>query len=248
MPGLTIPPGLVVDVQARVLPGRPALVLSSGFGIFGFDEPIQVSFTQLLQDLEVGWVQYTYAERNANNHTTDLLMSTAAAALDHVCAWTRSQGATKLGLFGISFGATISLELSIEHDIPLLILVNPVVDYVDFRSRQLGESAISTWEERRSATLDYGGREVSSGFRFMEEARGQRLIERLDAVASRVLIVQAALDEILGITSARVLASRLQDGQLYVVDGADHTFDSDDAVQSFLRIVEPEIRDWRTAL
>jgi pimeloyl-ACP methyl ester carboxylesterase len=241
---LTLPGNLRLDLQSSVRLGRPSVVLSSGYGIFGFGEPLQVALTARLDELDIGWVQYTYPERNAKNRITDLLISSGAGALLGVYDWLRSRGPSEIGMFGISFGANVTLEVALQRDPKLIMLVNPVFDYVDYRTKQLGEDAMARWGRDGRITIDYESAEVVSYYRFIEEARDQDLLRRCASINADVIACQGDADPILTAANVRTLANCSPRFSSVIAPGADHVFTSEAAVSCFLDAVDVRLRRW----
>jgi hypothetical protein len=244
MTELSLPCGFVIDVRSNIRAERPNVILSSGYGIFGFGEPVQTALVSRLEKLGIGWAQYTYVERNSKNDITDLLISSGTAALLRVYDWVSLQYPSKIGLFGISFGANVTLEAALQRDPALLLLVNPVVDYVDYRERQLGSDVMTRWKRDSVISLTYDGAEVISYYRFMEESRSQRLLTRVSSISAEIIACQGAADTILTTKYVEALSVVLSKFRFTVIDGADHVFASAGAIAGFLEAIDGGLRDW----
>ena len=241
---LSLPCNLSIDLLSNARPGRPNVILSSGYGIFGFEEPVQKALVDRLDQLNIGWVQYTYAERNPKNTLTDLLISSGTATLIAVYDWLRAQGPLEIGLFGISFGANVTLEAALQRDPTLLLLINPVFDYIDYRTKQLGSHAMATWERESRITMEYDATTVVSYYRFIEEARNQHLLDRARSIGAEIIACQGDADPILTTSYVQELASASERFSSTIIAGADHVFGSDDAIERFLEAVSVRLRRW----
>jgi pimeloyl-ACP methyl ester carboxylesterase len=234
---------LSVPVREKIGDAQRCVILSSGYGVFGYDEPVQVALIGTLEDCGIGWVQYQYVGRQGGV-TTDLTLSSGLAALLAVIDWTRAQGVEEISLFGISFGATISLEASLLRSIEALLLINPVFDYVHYRTQQIGGDAMRRWGELGALEMSYTN-PVRTYYRFVEEARHQDLMRRAMAIPSRVLLCQAADDPILGLKFALDFARSNANVDCHVISNADHVFAGPEGIADFIGVAKPFITDIR---
>jgi pimeloyl-ACP methyl ester carboxylesterase len=235
--------GLELAIRSSLVEKRPCMVLSSGYGRFGYDEPIQLALIDALEEIGVGWIQYEYVERNANNPTTDLLISSGLHALRAACGWARARVTGPIGLFGISFGANISLEAALVDRPAIVLVVNPVFDYVEYRRQQLGLSAMERWAEAGATVITYD-QDVRSYHRFIEEARHQDLLYRCRHIACKVVACQGEADPILGTRYLERFATACPQAQVHVIPGADHAYHDPDAIRHFVRIATSALNDW----
>ena len=235
--------GMELALRSSLIGNRPCMVLSSGYGRFGHDEPIQLALIDALEETRVGWIQYQYAERNAHSQTTDLLISSGLHALRPTCRWARGQVTGAVGLFGISFGANISLEAAPLERPAVVLVVNPVFDYVDYRTQQLGETAMQRWADTGVTSISYD-QDVRSYHRFMEEARHQDLMHRCRDIACKVVACQGEADPILGTRHLERLAAVCPQAQVHVIPGADHAYHDPYAIHQFMKIAASALHDW----
>lgn len=240
-----IPVGLRmhVSVRSRLQIHRPYVVFSSGYGRFGFDEPLQLGVIRILERLGIGWVQYEYPERSSHGGMTDLLISSGLNALRSVCRWSRAEVRAPLGLFGISFGGNISLEAALLEDPSIVFVVNPVFDYVEYRKQQLGDAQMLQWARDGVTAIQYE-RTVQSYYRFVDEARHQALMERVRDVPCRVIACQGSADPILGTRYLEDLARACPRAATYVIDGADHAMHEPNDVQQVAAVAEGAAGEW----
>jgi hypothetical protein len=232
-----------IDIRCNLKGSAPVtFILSSGYSIEGFDEPIQVALIELLERYGVKWVQYIYPERNPKNSMEDLYISTGCYTLDEVYRWVKTQVKDSIGLFGISFGANISLELALRATVETLIIVNAVFDYVDFRTKQLGEDAISRWAKDLITKLPYQDKALPLGYRFIQEAMGQKLEERAAGLGCRVHAFQGDADNIISPQHILRLAGVATNWYPHVVVGADHPFNTQKAIDGFISTIQPIIK------
>ncbi len=227
---------LSVPIRARIKERRRCVIMSSGYGIFGYDEPVQVELARVLEDCGIGWVQYQYVGRQ-DRVTTDLTLSSGLAALLAVIDWAHSQGVEDIALFGISFGAAISLEAGMLRPIEALLLINPVFDYVHYRTEQLGDDAMRRWRELGSLEMSYAT-PVRTYYRFMEEARNQDLVRRASSISSPMLLCQAADDPILGVGYASDFARANANVEYHVIQNADHVFAGPEGIAAFIKLAK----------
>lgn len=238
--------GSEIPIRANILPGAPAVVLSSGYGIFDYDEPVQGSLTNLLDELGIGWVQYIHPERTSNASTTDLLISGGVFTLSRVVDWMRRCSVGKIGLFGISFGANISVELApLLRDVDLVIVINLVFDYVEYRAVQLGAEKVEEWQRNRVIGMDYGDKKAQSYYRFMEEASRQDVIELLAGITCPIHAFQAAEDSIIPTSYVKEAARRYRNVTPYVVLDADHVFTDSSSIERFVQRITPVLATWK---
>jgi pimeloyl-ACP methyl ester carboxylesterase len=232
---------LSVPIREAIEGARHCVILSSGYGIFGYDEPVQLALIRALEARGIGWVQYRYVGRQ-ERVTTDLTLSSGLTALLAVTDWVQARGVDEISLFGISFGAAISLEAGLLRSIKSLLLINPVFDYVHYRTQQLGADEMRRWSERGALEMDYAHK-VRTYYRFVEEASHQDLMRRATSIRSRVLVCQAADDPILGVGFASEFARANANVESHVIANADHVFAQPDAVAAFIRLATAFISD-----
>ena len=241
---LTLPAGLKVDTRSNIRPDRPNVILSSGYGIYGFEDPVQLALIDRLEELDIGWAQYTYAERNSKNRVTDLEISSGTASLLKVYDWVSSQHSSNIGLFGISFGGNVSLEAALQRNPTLVLLINPVFDYFDYRRLQLGPDVMDRWLREHRITMTYDDAKPVSYYRFIEEAETQNLLERVKELQTEIIACQGDADHILGTRYVEEFSRLSPRFSAVPIPGADHIFSSDAAITAFLAVVGERLQEW----
>ncbi|HEY0738265.1 MAG TPA: YqiA/YcfP family alpha/beta fold hydrolase [Herpetosiphonaceae bacterium] len=232
-----------VDIRYAFYAKSPlTFILSSGYSIIDFEEPIQVALIEVLSKYNINWLQYIYPERSYKNSFQDLYISTGLFTLNEIHKWVQKQTKGPISLFGISFGGNISIELALEKEISTLIIVNAVFDYVQFRTKQLGEKAMRDWQNKLVTELPYENKSIPLGYRFIQEAENQSLEERAHNINCAVYAFQGDEDQIISPSHIQRLADSRNNWKAYIVDGADHAFNKEDAINNFIREIEPVIR------
>jgi hypothetical protein len=234
---------LDIDLKYEIEPDAPfTFILSSGYSIDGFEEPIQVALVELLREHNCNWIQYVFPERNPKTQIDDLYISSGLFTLSEVYKWAKGMVENKIGLFGISFGGNISLELALREPVESVILVNSVFDYVDFRRKQLGEKAMLSWHNTLIARLHYPERTFALGYRFIQEAEQQNLAERALQIECPVHAFQGLQDPFINSEQLLAIQAQRSSWRAYLVRGADHSFDQRVAIDAFLSEIEPVIK------
>lgn len=219
------------------------MVLSGGFGVRYFDEPIHLAMLPLLESTAVGWVQYAYNEWNTDGVAVAPRIESSAQILEDVLDRVSRHGPPRLVSFGISYGANIAAEVSLRRHVDLLVLVNPILDYPAYRGRQLGEERLKAWESSGSIVLDYHRGRLVSTFEFMREARRQHLLARLRSAPTPMVLFQGDRDALLSPEGLRSQVAGFDDVELRVVPGADHRFADPAALGSFVDALRSVIKD-----
>lgn len=231
-----------IDVKYEFYPEAPiTFILSSGYAIADFEEPVQVAFTKLLSKFHINWLQYIFPERNSKNAFEDLYISTGVFTLNELYDWVKKQVSTPIGLFGISFGGNISIEFAAKGNVDALIIINVPFDYVDFRRKQLGDGVMNIWQKDLVTKLLYADKSLPLGYRFIQEAEAQRLKERTGNITCDVHAFQGENDSIIGIEDIVSLANRIPNWHAHIVQGADHTFNAENSINIFLEEIHPFI-------
>lgn len=240
---VTLPGNVEADVRYNLPSNAPGVcILSSGYGDDQFHEAVQLTLIDQLDAVGMAWVQYVYPERCSRNRFTDLYISTGIATLTWVMKWTDDlTNGLPCTLFGYSFGANISIEVALQSRVARLILVNTVFDYVDYREKQLGGEAISSWRRSQVAYLEYGNREYPLGLRFLQEAEQQDLAQRASDLDCDVYAFQAESDARLDPATIRELAKRSPRWHAWVIPGpdADHVLEDPAALRAFSSLAQP---------
>lgn len=245
MPTTTLKPfcNTNIDIRYQFQPESPmTFIFSGGYGIFNFEEPVQVAFTELLSKYGINWVQYLYPERNPHNPFVDLYVSTGLLSLSEIYTWVKKQVHTPIGLFGISFGGNISIELALKEKLHSLIIINAVFDYVDFRTKQLGRGAMEAWRNTFVTTLAYQDKQLPVCYRFIQEAEQQQLEERAHNVTCDVYAFQGDSDPIISPKHIQKLAATTNNWHADVINGGDHIFNAKIAIDTFIHKIEPSIK------
>ena len=217
--------GLQIDVRYRLTwPKRPVVIYSVGYGTALYDGEPHNTIVETCDRHEINIVQYLYPERIHEPVTTDLLISSGYASLNHVYDWVVAQDYADIWLFGMSFGGNISCEFALNAGkrVRRLMLVNPITDYIEYRQNQLGEAAITAWQDTGTIVLDYNEGRFRSSSRFLDEARRQTLRERLAQMSNPVTIFQGAKDPCISVDSVMSIAARNPNISVRVLQDADH--------------------------
>lgn len=204
-------------------PTRPVVVMSSGYGPSSFDKPLPLALIDVFSQQGLNWVQYVYPERDPLNPINDLLLSGAIASLRAVLWWLRSTGYSSVALYGNSFGANISMETALLEPIEFVVLSNPVLDFVEYRERQLGSQKFQEWETNGFVTIDYERGPARASFRFIEEARHQDFVQRCSTVHCPVIAFQGEQDNILSPKECIRFANGLPNGRVILLPQGEHT-------------------------
>jgi len=232
-----------IDVRYHFQPEAPmTFIFSGGYGIFNFEEPVQVALIELLSKYRINWVQYLYPERNPSNSFEDLYISTGLQSLSEIYTWVKKQFSGPVGLFGISFGGNISIELALKETLRTLIIINAVFDYVDFRNKQIGGDAMEAWQNTFVTKLSYQNRDLPICYRFIQEAEKQQLQQRAEKVECDVYAFQGGSDPIISPKHIQELSVSTDNWHSKVVNGADHIFGDKKAINVFIREIEPIIK------
>ncbi len=231
-----------IDIREDI-PKNPTMIviLSSGYSIIGFDEPIQVALGEWLSKKGIGWIQYTFPARNRNNTEKELYLSGGILSLMQLYDYAKDKYKTSIGLFGISFGGNISIEVALAKKIESLILVNPVFDYVDFRRKQLGDGKFDLWNKNRSIVLNYQSGNLPLSFHFIEECEKQDLERRAEGINCPVYAFQGEKDSIINPCHINKLSNIKDNWNAYTVPNADHGFTDIEAITYVLDRLD---EDW----
>lgn len=241
----TLKPFGNIDIDVRYqfqLEAPMTFIFSSGYGIFNFEEPVQIALIELLSQYGINWVQYLYPERNPSNPFEDLYISTGLLSLSEVYRWVKKQVSGFIGLFGISFGGNISIELALKETLHTLIIINAVFDYVDFRNKQIGRDAMEAWQNTFVTKLAYQNKNLPICYRFIQEAEKQQLEERAYNVSCNVYAFQGDCDPIISPKHIQAIAAKKSNWHANVISGGDHVFDKKTSIDSFIKEIEPTIR------
>jgi pimeloyl-ACP methyl ester carboxylesterase len=224
-----------IDIKYEFFEESPiTFILSSGYAITSFEEPVQVAFTKLLSSLHINWLQYIFPERNSKNEIEDLYISTGILTLNVLYDWVKQQVGTPIGLFGISFGGNISIEFAAKATVDALIIINVPFDYVDFRRKQLGDDVMRLWQKELVTQIPYANKSFPLGYRFIQEAEAQNLRERACNITCDVHAFQGDQDSIIGIEDIVSLAESIPRWHAHVIQGADHAFNAESSIKLFL--------------
>jgi hypothetical protein len=207
----------------------PTIIISNGYGEFGLERPVYRQFKELINQLKFNWVHYLYPERINPKENQSLLISGGVRTLDFIYSWLKNKEYTKIGLFGVSFGANISLEFNMLRKVEFSILINTPIDYYQFRLNQLGYKDFSELE-KRDVMVNYPDFNVCMTYEFIEEALKQDLSERMVKIRSPVLSFQAEEDRYIDVQDSQNTFSRLPTCQFLRVPWASHRFTEQPAI------------------
>lgn len=210
------------------------VIMSGGYGIFGIGEPIQDKLVQFLTSHGIATVQYAYPERTEKFQIDDLSLTSGIYALQTVYNNVVRPKFTKIYLFGISFGGVISALFAHTHSVDGLILANTVVDYHDFRKKQLGEKSFAGWEERGWVEIKYPHRSVGLSRRFIQETRDLRIEKTIIELQCYVLMYQGMNDIYIDTTHLERITESKEKFHGVVVPGCEHPFTEPDAIDFFV--------------
>lgn len=212
---------------------KPTVILSNGYGTIDFNRPVVRGIIRQIEKLEFNWLHYRYPEREPGAVSASLYISSGLSTLRAVYNWLIKEGFQNIGLFGISFGANISFELSLLEKVNFLVLVNPVIDYVAFRTKQLGCLLLEQWCKNGRIDLKYEDGEFECYYRFMEEAQHQKLAERLSNLQANTIVFQAEYDELIDLQASQIALSGLSKCTYILVPNAKHAFNQSGSIALF---------------
>jgi pimeloyl-ACP methyl ester carboxylesterase len=218
---------------------RGVVVLSSGYGIDNFDEPIIVSVRDALEEAGFGWLQYVYPERVPENGIEDMTVMGGVHLFNYLLQFIERRFTGVVGFFGISYGANVSIEASFLHKPSVLVAVNCPFDYARYREVQVGRARFEEWERTGVLELDYAGRRQRSSFRFLQEVRHQQLLERASMISTPTLLVQGGRDDIIPTDYVMHLSKQSHNIKHYIVSDADHVFADEECISKLVEVVVP---------
>lgn len=232
--------GISFPLRYKVIDtNRGVIILSSGFGINHFEEPVIAASRSAIEKAGGNWIQYIYPERVAANHIEDMTILGGVHSLRNVLRLARSLASSKIGLLGISYGASISLEVSMLETISSVVALNTPFDYTHYRRTQLGEEAFKRWESDGIVRLHYPPGSQRSSFRFLQEAQRQSLLSRCTNIGIPTLLAQGDKDPIIPSDFISYVSNRNPLVHSFLIRNADHVFDDRESINTFLSSAIP---------
>jgi pimeloyl-ACP methyl ester carboxylesterase len=164
-------------------------------------------------------------------------------ALEKVFKHLNNLGYYKIGLFGISFGGNISIELALRYKIDLLILINPVIDYFYFRKKQLNTNEFEKLNQNKEITIEYTDGKVRFSYDFILEAIQQDLKNRINILKGKILLFQSENDEFNDLLLLKEITNSVPYMNYFIVPNSSHSFKEEDAIQFFIEKVKKFIQN-----
>lgn len=217
--------------------GEPVVMVHGG-------ESDRTQFTALRPHLGDGVRAISYDQRDSGVTSGPAQPYGMGELSDDLAGFIGALGLSDVHVFGTSFGGALAQQFALRHPdkVRSLILVCTTPS-VNLTSEELGRAMAMPAEERRAAMVDFlftpEGREKDPGLvarswttlavraaeadaRRHAAAREHDVIDRLEKIQARTLVIHGDEDLMAPPEGARMLAERIPDARLELIPGGRH--------------------------
>lgn len=213
--------------RPRTSGALPVVALCHGFGS-GKDNAINRLLADELHRHGIASLRLDFLGHG--DSTGDIAALTVSRGAEQVAAAWRYLAAqpwvdrAALGLAGHSFGGAVALRAAATQGrVRAALLLAPVSDYVEVKTRKLGPDGIRAWRERGYNEEDTEFGLVHLNYAFYTDAAAHDSYALARDVTADCLIVHGADDQVVPLAQSRALAQALgRRAELVVVPNADH--------------------------
>ena len=202
---------------------KPVIILAHGHS----SNKKTKSFTllnQLLQEKGFSTFRFDFSGHGeSEGKFEDTTVSVAANDIISAIQYLKSQGYTKIGLVGSSFGGIASIiAASKSKDLFVLVLKSPVSNYADL----IFWRGISTEDWKRKGYRDYSTKKgmLKLNYSFYEDAQILNGYVAGKKITVPTLIVHGNSDQDVPVEQSIALAKVIYESKLHIIEGADHTY------------------------
>jgi dipeptidyl aminopeptidase/acylaminoacyl peptidase len=156
----------------------------------------------------------------------DITLSEAAKDILKAVHILKSSGYSKIGLMGSSFGGYASLMAASRlPELILLALKSPVSDYLGLLIAKDQEIDISLWKLKGSISMEgIDNQSLKLNYTFFQDAETIQSAEAIRKIKAPTLIVHGDADKTVPVEQSIQCARMMEDCQLKILEGADHTY------------------------
>jgi len=134
------------------------------------------------------------------------------------------------GAIASSFGAAALLRCVRSLDgLKAMVLRAPVSNYSEVRRLQFGDDGIAKWREAGVLMVNSSKGPLESGYEFYRDAIAHDTYAEVANLKVPTLVIQGSKDEDIPLQhSERLVRALGENARLQIVDGANHSFGTDD--------------------
>lgn len=149
--------------------------------------------------------------------------------LNQAINFVKDKGFKDILLFGSSCGGITCLGSALSHpEIVKMALKAPVSDYYNQKIRKKGEDGIKKWRENGSVLYKVkNDKEFRTKYQFFEDSKKWIMYDKVHKIKFPVLILHGDADETVLVEDSKKLVDNLENGQLIIVEGANHQLEVD---------------------
>ena len=250
MPVLTRPDGVRLYHELRGSPGAPPLILLEGMGgdIPGWRRNIPVLARELLV--------IAYDFRGNGNSDEPAGPVTMATFVDDTLALLDALGVERAHVYGQSFGGMVGQELALTHPERARTLILGCTHAGPRHALRSRASKVHKGEPWRSMyapgfpdahpehvaeDLRIGAaqpRHPEGGRRQWEAMQGFDSYDRLPTLRVATLVIHGTEDQAISVENATLLAERIPDAELRLLEGAGHLYHSERAEEADAAVLD----------
>lgn len=156
----------------------------------------------------------------------ELTVSQASGEIEDMKEWLADRGYTRFALIGSSFGGISSIMAASRGGFEVLALKSPVSDYREKEMNRLSPDELAEWKDEGVRTFARDdGTSVTLNYTFFEDFDKNNAYQVAPSIDIPTYILHGDRDEVVPMSQSEKLVQLLPQGELEVIEGADHNFD-----------------------
>lgn len=203
------------------------VVLLHGFAT-GKDNLTNQSLVKILDKNQISTFRFDFfghgeSEGKIEELTFSEGVRDALGAIDYL----KSQGYSKIGLMGTSFGGLVSFMVASKLEyLEFVALKSPTSNYQEQTMYSLGKEVIERWKNDQFRFHTRGdGKKIKINYTFFEDGKNNNGHQVVKKIKTPVLIIHGDQDKVVPIKQSIKTSQILSNGKLEIIKGAGHTYD-----------------------
>lgn len=221
------------------LKDKPVIVLCHGFST-SKDGRTYVRLEEILNNSGISTLRFDFfGHGESEGKFEELTLSEAIDDIQKAIKLLKDAGYTKIGLFGSSFGGMASIVTASDtHDLYVLALKSPVSDYLGILLARISEQELKDW--KKDGVIHFTGTEsehLKLNYSFFEDTTNISAYDMARKIKIPTLIVHGNKDETVPVEQSKKTADLIENCQLKIIEGGDHTYSKAQDFEKLLDLV-----------
>ncbi len=218
---------------------KPIFILCHGFATSKESYSI-IKLEQLLNQNNISTFRFDFfGHGESEGKFEDITISEGVDDALQAIHYLKTQGYSKIGLFGSSFGGMVSImTASKSKDLYLLVLKSPVSNFLERDLQVKTEKELKDWKSNGFTDYVNGkGQKFRLNYTFLEDYNNNDGYKAAPKIKIPTLIVHGDKDDIVPVEQSKKIVSLIKNCTLELIFGADHRYSQPDHFELMLRSI-----------